>query len=251
MKSHRPLVLVNKTLQKRTIHNNRYSTYNNNNNSSNKNINNKITNENKNLLNMFRPKFCPKANKSNDKSLKKIQTKTVIETSLKLKRRENYNLKFETLNHYRCPTTISTNLSSNRTIQNKSISNNKKTMKKHLIINSETFSTNDTIRLRNNLTIQSNCENIDNNNHRHKNNLERSRSGRKDITEKSTPASLVPSTTENNKININLNEKKFQDILKTSKFNFECKNKLKDIKNNINIESNKNKNNILRIKSFI
>ena len=247
MKNHRPLVLVNKTLQKRTIHNNRYATYNNNNNSSNKKNNNKITNENKNLLNMFRPKFCQKANKSNDKSLKKIPTKTVIETSLKLKRRENYNSKFETLNHYRCPTTISTNLSSNKTSQNKSISNNKRTMKKHFIINSEIFSTNDTIRLRNNLTMQSNCENIDtnnnNNNHRHKNNLERSRSGRKDLTQKSTPASLVPSTTENNKININLNEKKFQDILKTSKFNFECQNKLKDIKNNINIESNNNKNN--------
>ena len=38
MKNHRPLVLVNKTLQKRTIHNNRYATYNNNNNSSNKKI---------------------------------------------------------------------------------------------------------------------------------------------------------------------------------------------------------------------
>ena len=78
-------------------------------------------------------------------------------------------------------------------------------MKKHFIINTEIFSTNDTIRLRNNLTMQSNCENIDtnnNNNHRHKNNLERSRSGRKDLTQKSTPASLVPSTTENNKINI-------------------------------------------------
>ena len=49
------------------------------------------------------------------------------------------------------------------------------------------------------------------------------------------------------KININLNEKKFQDILKTSKFNFECQNKLKDIKNNLNIDSNKNSNNIRSI----
>ena len=250
MKNNRPLVLMNKTLQKRSIHNNRYATYNNSNNSSKKNINNKITNENKNLLNMFRPKFCQKGNKSNDKSLKKIQTKNIIETSFKLKRRENYPNKFETLNHYRCPTTISTNLSSNKEKQNKSISNNKRTMKKHLLINSEAFSTNDTLRLRNNLTMQSNFENKENITYHHKkNNLERSRSGRKEGTQKSTPASLVPSTTtdKNNKININLNEKKFQDILKTSKFNFECQNKLKDIKNNLNIDSNKNSNNIRSI----
>ena len=251
MKSHRPLVLVNKTLQKRTIHNNRYATYNNNNNSSNKNINNKITNENKNILNIFRPRFCQKTNKSNDKSLKKLPVKTVIETSLKLKSRENYNSKLETLNHYRYNTTIlSTDLSSNKLKQNKSISNNKRTSKKRLLINSETFSTNDTIRLRNNLTLQSNNENLENI-HRHKNNLERSRSGKKDCTQKSTPASLVPSTTDKNKkININLNEKKFQNILKTSKFNFECQNKLKDIKNNINIESNKNSNNNKNIRSI-
>ena len=145
MKTHRPLVLMNKTLQKRTIHNNRYSTYNTN----NTNNNNKITNENKNISNILKPKFCPKVNNSKDKSFKKITTKAVIETSLKLKRRENFNSKYDTLKHYRYPTTTSTNLSSNRTKQNKSISNNKKTMNKHLLtINSETFSTNDTIRER-------------------------------------------------------------------------------------------------------
>ena len=230
MKTHRPLVLMNKTLQKRTIHNNRYSTYNTN----NTNNNNKITNENKNISNILKPKFCPKVNNSKDKSFKKITTKAVIETSLKLKRRENFNSKYDTLKHYRCPTTTSTNLSSNRTKQNKSISNNKKTMNKHLLtINSETFSTNDTIRLKNSIILQNNNKN---------NNFERSRSGKKG-TEKSTPASMLPSTTEKNaKININLNEKKFQDILKTSKFNFECQNKLKDLKNNINIESDKNNN---------
>jgi hypothetical protein len=74
MKSHRPLVLMNKTLQKRVIHNTRYSTYVNNN-------NNKINNENKNVSNIFRPKFCQKA-KSNDKSLKKPPVKSTIETSL-------------------------------------------------------------------------------------------------------------------------------------------------------------------------
>ena len=124
MKSHRPLVLMNKTLQKRTILNNHYSTYASN----NTNNNNKITNENKNISNIIKPKFCPKVNNSKDKSLKKITTKTVIETSLKLKRRENFNSKYDTLlKHYRCPTTTSTNLSSNKTKQNKSISNNKKT----------------------------------------------------------------------------------------------------------------------------
>ena len=230
MKSHRPLVLMNKTLQKRTIQNNRYATLLSN----SIHNNNKINNENKNVSNILRPKFNPKANKSNDKSLNKFPYKTVVETSLKFKRNENYNSKFQTLNHSRCNTTISTNLSSNRTKQNKSISNNKFTKNKKLLtINSETFSTNETIRLRNNLTI-----------HNNNNNFERSRSGKKDGTQKSTPASLVPSTTDkNNKININLNEKRFQDILKTSKFNFECQNKLKDIKNNINIDSNRNTTN--------
>ena len=229
MKSHRPLVLMNKTLQKRVINNNRYATLINN----NTNIN-KINNENKNTLNIFRPKFCQKA-KSNEKSLKKMPTKSNIETSLKLKRRNNnFTSRIESLTHYRCTTTISTNVSSNKTKYNKRINDNKNTLKKHFeTINSETFSTNETLRLRNNLTIH-------NNNNK---NLERSRSGKKDCTQKSTPASLVPSTTDKNaKININLNEKKFQDILKTSKFNFECQNRLKDIKNNININSNKNDN---------
>ena len=231
MKSHRPLVLMNKTLQKRVIHNTRYSTYFNNN-------NNKINNENKNVLNIFRPKFCQKA-KSNDKSLKKQPVKSTIETSLKIRGRNNYNSKFDTLNYYHhYTTTVSTNISSNKSKHNKcisnNISNNKETLKKEfLTLNSEALSTNETFRLRNNLTMRST----------NNNKLERSRSGKRDCTQKSTPASLVPSTTDKNtKININLNEKKFQDILKTSKFNFECQNKLKEIKTNIN--SNNNKNNI-------
>ena len=66
------------------------------------------------------------------------------------------------------------------------------------------------------------------------NNLERTRSGRKDNTQKSTPSSIIPSTNDKNQnLNINLNEKKFQDILKTSKFNFDPK-----------IDNNTNNNNI-------
>ena len=226
MKSHRPLVLMNKTLQKRANYNNRYSTLINN------NANNiKINNENKNVSNIFRSKFCQKA-RSNDKSLKKVPIKTTIEKSLKLRRRNNdYTSKIESLTHYRCTTTISTNVSSKKAKYNKRTCNDKSTLKKHfLTINSETFSTNETLRLRNNLTMHSN-----------NNNFERSRSGKKDCTQKSTPASMVPSTSDKNtKININLNEKKFQDILKTSKFNFECQNRLRDIKNNINAGGNKN-----------
>ena len=231
MKNHRPLVLMNKTLQKRTVYNKNNST-----NIQTKNNNNKINNENKNSSNIFQPKFCQKPNKNNDKSIKRGPIKSSIETNLKLKRRNYNNSKYETLNHYRCPTTISTNLSSNKTKHNKSISNNKiKFRNNYLTINSEVFSTNETLRLRNNLTMQST---------NNKNNLERSRSGKKDCTQKSTPASIIPSTTDkNNKININLNEKKFQDILKTSKFNFEGQNKLRDIKNNIINNTNKNDKN--------
>ena len=66
------------------------------------------------------------------------------------------------------------------------------------------------------------------------NNLKRKRSGRKDNTQKSTPSSIIPSIKDKNKkLNINLNEKKFQDILKTSKFNFDPK-----------IDNNTNNNNI-------
>ena len=78
---------------------------------------NSLNKENKNVSNILRPKFNPKANKSNDKSLNKFPYKTIVETSLKFKRNENYNSKFQTLNHSRCNTTISTNLSSNRTKQ--------------------------------------------------------------------------------------------------------------------------------------
>ena len=117
MKSHRPLVLMNKTLQKRVIHNTRYSTCVNSN-------NNKINNENKNVSNIFHPKFCQKA-KSNDKSLKKPPVKSTIETSLKIRGRNNYNSKFDTLNYYHhYTTTVSTNISSNKSKHNKCISNN-------------------------------------------------------------------------------------------------------------------------------
>ena len=222
MKSYRPLVLVNKTLQKRAIHNNRYATLNNT----------KINNENKNISNINRLKVKQKGSQSNNKSLKKKTTNSIIETSLKLKSRDNNH--FETLKHNRCTTTISTNLSSNGFKQNKSISNNKRTLKKNLLtLNSEALSTNESIKLRNNLTLLNN-----------RNKLERTRSGKKG-TQKSSPASMIPSTAteKNNKININLNEQKFQDILKTSKFNIGCQNRLKEIKDSININSNNNKNN--------
>ena len=62
MKNNRPLVLMNKTLQKRAIHNNRYATYNNSNNSSKKNINNNYkiniirhSGKDENLININNP----------------------------------------------------------------------------------------------------------------------------------------------------------------------------------------------------
>ena len=76
-----------------------------------------------------------------------------------------------------------------------------------------------------------------------KNNAERTRSGKKGIIPKSTSSSsAAPSSTNenNNLININLNEKKFQEILKTSKFNIDSK-LISDKENNKNLN---NKNNV-------
>ena len=228
MKSYRPLVLMNKTQQKRAINKNNYAT-------SNKP---KANNENKNIYNKIKPKFGQKFSQSINKSLKKTGSKSIAESSLKLKNRDNN--KIETFNHYRLNSTASTNLSSIKNKQNKSISNNKQSIKRQILmsLNSEALSTNETVKLKNNLTLY---------NH---NKLERSRSGKKKDTQKSSPASMVPSTTNdknNNKININLNDQQFNDILKTSKFNIECQNKLKELKDNININSNNNKNNIRSI----
>ena len=77
-------------------------------------------------------------------------------------------------------------------------------------------------------------------------NAERTRSGKKGIIPKSTStSSAAPSSTNDNnkKININLNEKKFQEILKTSKFYIDSK-LINDKENNINLN---NKNNLRTI----
>ena len=189
------LVLLNKTLKK-TIYNNRYSNLQNN-------------NENKNIENLIH-KNSHQEYQTNKKTLKKINPRLAIETSLNLQKKEN-NMKIDTLKHRICPTTVSTNISSIKNKHNKSISNNKQLKKKKLLnINYNQLSIYET-KLKNAINMNNN-------------NLERTRSGRKDNTQKSTPSSVIPSTNDKNKkININLNEKKFQDILKTSKFNFEPK----------------------------
>ena len=204
------LVLINKTTLKKTscnISNNRYSNINNN--------------ENKNVLNH---NITQQEYQTNNKTLKK-KLKLVIETSLNLQHIHNNN-KSDILNHYRCPTTVSTNISSIKNKHNKSISNNKRIKKKtSLNHNYEKLTVYET-KLKNSINI---------NKH-----LERTRSGKKENTQKSTPSSMIPSTDDKNqKININLNEERFQDILKTSKFNFAPKI-------NINNSNNNNANNYFR-----
>ena len=81
-------------------------------------------------------------------------------------------------------------------------------------------------------------------------NAERTRSGKKEIIPKSTSnSSAAPSSTNDNnkKININLNEKKFQEILKTSKFYIDSK-LINDKENNINLNNKNNLTNINYIK---
>ena len=202
------LVLINKASIKNQNHNNRYSNLNND--------------ENKNNINILTNKNSQHEFQTNNKTLKKINQRMVVESNLNMKKKEN-NKNNCILKHNRCPTTISTNISSIKNKFNKSISNNKKIKKGSLLnINYNQLSIYET-KLKNAINMN--------------NNLERTRSGRKENTQKSTPSSMIPSTTDKNKkININLNETRFQDILKTSKFNFEPK-----LNNN---NSNNNGNNI-------
>ena len=209
---YQPLVLINKTTNKKPITNNRYSNLNNNNNN----------NENKNIINILPQKNIQKEYQTNNKTIKKVNPRLTIEASLNIKKKEN-NIKNDSNNNYRCPTTVSTNISSIKNKNNKSISNNKRIKKSFLNYH--------------HLSIyKSKLKNALNKNSK----LERTRSGKKDGTQKSTPSSMVPSTKDkNNNININLNEEKFQNILKTSKFNIESKL-------NIHSSNNNNANNNIR-----
>ena len=220
----KPIILINKTINKKVkIVNNRYGALNTNN-----NINNNNNNENKNTENILKQKNVVQECKTNNKTLKKKgNPRLVIDTSMNFKKRENMSRNEDTLRHYRCPTTVSTNISSIKNKNNKSISNNKRIKKKDF--------------------LNSNCDQLllyelKYQNVLTKNNIERTRSGKKDGTQKSTPSSIMPSSTDKNKkININLNEEKFQNILKTSKFNIDTK-----FNNNNNYNNSNNNNNNIR-----
>ena len=215
----KPLVLVNKLSTKKHFPNNRYSNIDNN--------------ENKNNENILKNKYNQQEFQTNNKTLKKINQRLTVDSSLNLLNKEA-SKNNELLHHYRCPTTVSTNFSSIKNKHNKNISiSNNKQLKKNSLLN---------INFNNQLSIyETKLKNILKMNN---NNLERTRSGRKENTQKSTSSSMLPSTAEKNKkININLNDKIFQDILKTSKFNIEPKI---NTNNNTNNNSNNNGNNIIR-----
>lgn len=200
------LVLINKTTNKKILNNSRYTNIKNN-------------NENKNITNLTKAKASQQEYQTNNKTLKRVNPRLVIDTSLNFHKNEN-NMKNELLIHNRCPTTISTTISSVKN-KNKSISNNKRLKKKSFLsLNFDQLSVYES-KLKEVLKMN--------------NNLERTRSGRKQNTQKSTPSSMIPSTNDKNqKININLNEAKFQNILKTSKFNIESKFAESNSNNNAN-----------------
>jgi hypothetical protein len=114
-------------------------------------------------------------------------------------------------------------MSSIKNKRNNCISNNKKFKKKPLIsLKFKEHSINES-KIKNNLKNK---------------NYERTRSGKKELTQKSTPSSSILPSTNENKININLNEQKFQDILKTSKFIIDPKlNNNNNSNNNCNVRS--------------
>ena len=170
--------------------------------------NNNINNENNNIANNINPKNTQNLFKSYNKKVEKNRNpRIILETTRHLSGLDS-NICVNTLKHQRYSTT-STNFSSTKNKHNKSISNNKRIQKKDFIsLQKELDSLN---------------KNAKKNNHNHRV-LERTRSGRKEDTQKTTPASLMPSNSDKNqKLNVNLNEKMFQNMLNTSKFNIEMK----------------------------
>ena len=152
---HQSLVLINKTIHKKST-------------CIDKNSNHKNNNENKNATNILKPKNIQEFQTTN-RILKKTNPRLTIETSLNFKKKENF-IKNDTLINCKCPTTVSTNISSIKNKHNKSISNNKRIRKKVLNINCEQSSINDS-KLKNTLTLN--------------NNYERTRSGKKQVIQKS------------------------------------------------------------------
>ena len=66
------------------------------------------------------------------------------------------------------------------------------------------------------------------NRYKYYNNIERSRSGKKKDTQKTSPASsIVSSFVEKNSFNNNLKERKLKEILKSTKFNSNINNRTK------------------------
>lgn len=112
---HQSLVLINKTIHKKST-------------CIDKNSNHKNNNENKNATNILKPKNIQEFQTTN-RILKKTNPRLTIETSLNFKKKENY-IKNDILNNCKCPTTVSTNISSIKNKHNKSISNNKRIRKK-------------------------------------------------------------------------------------------------------------------------
>ena len=170
--------------------------------------NNNINNENNNIANNTNPKNTQNLFKSYNKKLEKNRNPRIILDTTRHLSGLDSNICVNTLKHQRYSTT-STNFSSTKNKHNKSISNNKRIQKKDFIsLQKELESLN---------------KNTKKNNHNHRV-LERTRSGRKEDTQKTTPASLMPSNSDKNqKLNVNLNEKMFQNMLNTSKFNIEMK----------------------------
>ena len=92
-----PLVLLNKLTTKKQFPNNRYSNLDNN--------------ENKNNANILKNKYNQQEFQTNNKTLKKINQKLTVDSSLNLLNKEYSKNNNNILYNYRCPTTVSTNFS--------------------------------------------------------------------------------------------------------------------------------------------
>ena len=203
----------------------------------NKNLNNNLvhTHIRSQTNNILKSNIAKKINNNNNQSLSQLKIKKVPKLSIKTNN-SIYMKKNINFSKNKCPTHRLNNISSLITeinnnendykdnignienVYNKTLSN-----LTHIKLQSQNILTQKNENLKEGeLNQEAKCKKIFIKNKNYKNYIERTRSGKKKNTQKSSPAdSIVSSFDEknNNNFNKNVEEKKLNDILKSTKFN--------------------------------
>ena len=203
----------------------------------NKNLNNNLvhTHMRSQTNNILKSNIAKKINNNNNQSLSQLKIKKVPKLSIKTNN-SIYMKKNINFSKNKCPTHRLNNISSLITeinnnendykdnignienVYNKTLSN-----LTHIKLQSQNILTQKNENLKEGeLNQEAKCKKIFIKNKNYKNYIERTRSGKKKNTQKSSPAdSIVSSFDEknNNNFNKNVEEKKLNDILKSTKFN--------------------------------